>query len=190
MTMEYKLAGRDGRGRRWSPGTPESRAWEVVYQMAAQAKAKGVTTQWRARDTGKPAKGAPALSARPFSVFEVKRQYAEYIETIAHNLSQELGLMSPPPVRWFYAMADGTRHEPGWKAITTPLAPGNTLCGFFDPGTRELWLKSDLPYEDEIRVLRHELRHAWQHDTYGPSYYALGPAVAEADATAYGEKYR
>ncbi len=206
MTMEYKLAGRDGRGRRWSPGTPESRAWEVVHQMAAQAKAAGVTLERKQAprhfDTmraefnrlyGSQATATPARDL--FSVYEItpqgqwlNGQVKHHTDDLVRYLASELGLQSLPRVRWFGEAVRGAKAEPGWTLWD--LNGRNLPWGFFDSRTREVWVKDGLSYEDERYVLAHELRHAWQIDTYGPAYFNEHCDGMEADATAYGEKYR
>ncbi len=130
-----------------------------------------------------------------FSVFEITPQgqwengaLKHHTDDLVRYLASELGLKSLPRVRWFGEAVRGAKAEPGW---TLWDLNGRALpWGFFDSRTREVWIKHGLSYEDERMALAHELRHCWQFDAYGPACFYGDQSSIEADATAYGEKYR
>ncbi len=151
--------------------------------------------------TATPRKAQPAPPPIPalktFSWIEVRpegawssalQRPAHWCDGFARYLADALGFAEPPRLRWFTDVTEGAKQGPGWHQALFPASTGVPRGGY-DPTTGDVWVEYHLSERDAKFTLAHELRHAWQCRTYGPSYINEHRAAAEADADAFASQY-
>ncbi len=132
-------------------------------------------------------KSAPTLYAwavRPApepSYWDLSRQVAS---AAIDGVVGDLGLKRPPEVRWFDDVIEGIKSD--WHMVISRSA--DPPAGFLESSAGEVWIDKRLDLGFMKEAIAHELRHYWQVGTYGRDF--LMTPAAEADADAYGKKWR
>ncbi len=202
QTKEYKSG-----GRTVSVGGPSSTAdayeWALDEYRRVYGRVPDVRQRGAAAPTSAGGKSVDYSQEQPMvSVHEVAvpwgvggMQAMQYAGEILQEIAKDLGLKQPwPAVRWFDEIRDGRCEEPEWVAHTAHGGKGSGR-GFYDPSRNQMWLKSDTrDYYGLLRLVAHELRHAWQWSTQGPDYFkgyggqSVREHQAERDAEAYADR--
>ncbi len=189
-TKEYPLEHKRGGYTVSVGGRSHPLAGKHISELGASSDPPVDAYEWAKAEYKRLYGDEPANYAIRYREVEEPYDWRQVYGWVVDRLTYALGMKQAPRIRFAQILSDEEADAGQGDVKKFYTGQAAELCGWFDSGSREVWLRTDRGWSDQIQTLAHEFRHCWQLDNFGSKAMGSDRAHIEEDADAFGKKWR